>query len=123
MGKTTNPQKLVDLGKLWVKNGGVNLGIKGDLDHVEQGVSYHLGKAELKPNAPSATSARDKAGLTNAASAIDLGKLDKKLANMQAFSRWVVARCMDNPACAMTSSRSSTQPMARRCNGTTVPPM
>ena len=81
MGKTTNPKELVDLGKLWVKNGGVNLGIKGDLDHVEQGVSYHLGKAELKPNAPSATSARDKAGLTNAASA-----------------------------------------MARRCNGTTVPP-
>lgn len=94
MGKTINPPRLTELAKFWTAHGGKNLGIKGDVPHAARGVSYHLGKDELIDTAYSIQSARDRAGLTNAASAIDLGKLDGKLANLRAFSRWLVARCM-----------------------------
>ena len=81
MGKTTNPPRLVELGKFWKAQHGVNLGVIGDTGHVAKGVSYHLGKAELTGDAYSIQSARDKAGLTNAA-----------------FSEWLVARCLADPA-------------------------
>ena len=98
MGKTTNPPRLVELGKFWKAQHGVNLGVIGDTGHVTKGVSYHLGKAELTADAYSIQSARDKAGVTNAASAIDLGKLNGSLVNLRAFSAWLVARCLADPA-------------------------
>jgi hypothetical protein len=97
MGSTVNPPKLVELGRFWTSNGGVNLGIKGDPGHVARGVSYHLGKDELLDTAYSIQSPRDRNGLSNAASAIDLGMLDGSFPNLRAFSRWLVARCMADP--------------------------
>jgi hypothetical protein len=94
VAKTINPAKLVELGKFWTAQSGVNLGVVGDASHIAKGVSYHLGKGQLHPDAPSITLPRDKAGLTNAASAIDLGKLDGSLANLRVFSKWLVARCL-----------------------------
>lgn len=94
MGKTFNPPRLTELAEFWTGHGGKNLGIKGDVPHAARGVSYHLGKDELIDTAYSIQSRRDRDGLTNAASAIDLGKLERRLANLQAFSRWLVARCM-----------------------------
>ena len=98
VGKTTNPPRLVELGKFWKAQGGVNLGIAGDAGHVAKGVSYHLGKDELVETAYSIQLPRDKAGLTNAASAIDLGKLDGSLASLRAFSMWLVASCRADAA-------------------------
>jgi len=98
VGQTTNPPRLVELGKFWKAQHGVNLGVIGDTGHVAKGVSYHLGKAELTADAYSIQNARDKAGLTNAASAIDLGKLNGSLVNLRAFSAWLVARCLADPA-------------------------
>ena len=97
MGTTINPPRLIELGKFWVAQGGVNLGVVGDPKHAAKGVSYHLGKGQLLPTAGSIKLARDKAGLSNAASAIDLGKLDGSLANLRLFSKWLVARCMADP--------------------------
>ena len=48
----------------------VEVGIVGDARHT---YGYHLGKDRLPPNDYSARTARDKAGLTNAASALDIG--------------------------------------------------
>ena len=42
VGKTISPPKLVDLGKFWKAQGGVNLGIKGDTKHIGKGVSYRV---------------------------------------------------------------------------------
>lgn len=98
LGKTISPPKLVDLGRFWKAQGGVNLGIKGDTKHVGKGVSYHLGKDELVATAYSIKLDRDKHGLTSAASAIDLGKLHGTFANLRVFSKWLVAECMASPA-------------------------
>ena len=50
-----------------------NLGIVGDKDHIARGISYHLGRNHLKDGAYSRKSTRDRLGLTNAASAMDIG--------------------------------------------------
>lgn len=50
-----------------------NLGIVGDEAHRRRGVSYHLGRDHLISTAYSRQTARDRAGLTNAASAMDIG--------------------------------------------------
>ena len=55
-------------------------GIVGDTAHQKKGVSYHLGRSQLTTDAYSARTARDKRGLTDAASAIDLGALGGSLA-------------------------------------------
>ena len=89
---TINPPTLQALGAYWTAQGGVNLGVVGDTAHIGKGVSYHLGQDQLSPDAYSIKTARDKAGLSDAASAIDLGKLDGSLANLQAFSRDFVER-------------------------------
>lgn len=94
---TTEPKALRDLQALWVAHGGVPLGIAGDSRHVATGTSYHLGKAELKPGAYSAVLARDVTGLSEAASAIDLGKLHGSYFYLQAFSRWFVKQVQDHP--------------------------
>ena len=91
---TYAPQTLKDLAAYWTAQGGVNLGIVGDADHVAKGVSYHLGKDLLQAGAYSARRPRDIAGLTNAASAIDLGRLDGSYAQLRAFSDWLARRCV-----------------------------
>jgi hypothetical protein len=87
---TYAPQTLKDLMALWQAFGGVNLGIVGDVAHQQKGTSYHLGADDLQAGAYSATLARDRAGLTNAASAVDLGKLGT-YKGLQEFSVWLVA--------------------------------
>jgi len=103
---TYAPRSLLDLGTLWSRFGGVNLGIVADQRHCS---GYHLGKDRIysdcacKPDGTcspgkwskdySVTGARDKAGLTDAASAIDLGKLKGSYDNLYAFSMWLVRQC------------------------------
>jgi hypothetical protein len=89
---TYAPPTITALMAVWTSHGGVNLGIVGDTGHVATGVSYHLGKDQLRAGAYSATLPRDKAGLSNAASACDLGKLGGSLAGLQTFSSWLVAQ-------------------------------
>lgn len=93
---TFAPPTMLELAQLWTDHGGVNLGIVGDADHAARGVSYHLGKDQLVDGAYSAKTARDRAGLTNAASAIDLGRLGGTLINLATFSRWLVQQARAN---------------------------
>jgi len=93
---TYAPATLQTLAKLWTSQGGVNLGVVGDTAHAAKGTSYHLGKDALAPTAYSIQTARDKAGLTNAASAIDLGRLDGTLMNLRKFSVWLVIQARTN---------------------------
>lgn len=96
---TYNPKTLQDLGAYWTRHGGVNLGVVGNAAHTK---GYHLGKDRIYDGSGpglgdkdySVQLPRDKNGLTNAASAIDLGKLDGSLPNLRAFSRDLVKRCM-----------------------------
>ena len=90
---TFAPPTLVTLGKYLVSRGAENLGIKGDAAHVTAGTSYHLGADQLKPGAYSAQLPRDVAGLTNAASAIDVGKVGGTLAGLRELSNWLVKEC------------------------------
>jgi hypothetical protein len=98
----------------------VNLGIVGDTGHVATGVSYHLGKDQLRAGAYSATLPRDKAGLSNAASACDLGKLGGSLAGLQKFSSWLVAQIRAIRRPTATSARSSTRPTGRTSSAGTT---
>ena len=93
---TFAPPTLRDLAAYWVARGGVNLGIVGDTAHATTGVSYHLGRDQLDPTAYSRRTPRDAAGLSLAASAIDLGRLDGSYDRLRAFSRWLVSRARDN---------------------------
>jgi hypothetical protein len=95
---TFAPPTLLELAALWTGSGGVNLGIVGDQSHTAKGTSYHLGRDQLVAGAYSATLARDRAGLSNAASAIDLGKRYGTLAGLQAFSVELVAAIRAEPA-------------------------
>ena len=88
---TYAPDTLRDLGAYWTAHGGVNLGVVGDAGHVGRGVSYHLGADQLTATAYSRVLTRDKQGLTNAASAIDLGKLNGSLTELRKFSVNLVA--------------------------------
>ncbi len=64
------PKTLLDL-DAYLRNHGVpTVGIVGDSGHT---YGYHLGKDRLPSGDYSASLARDRAGLTNAASAIDIG--------------------------------------------------
>jgi hypothetical protein len=96
---TYAPQTLTKLGAYWTSKGGVNLGIVGDLFHV---TGYHLGRDRIYgPHGKggedySVQHPRDKAGLTNAASAIDLGKVDGTYTGLQEFSRWLVKQCQSS---------------------------
>lgn len=87
---TFAPPRLQELAAYWTMEGGVNLGIVGDAGHMDRGVSYHLGRDDLKPDAYSIRTQRDRLGLTDAASAIDLGRLNGTLLQLQRFSRWLV---------------------------------
>lgn len=95
---TYAPASLRDLGSFWAQHGGVNLGVVGNAAHT---IGYHLGHDRIYDGAGpgigdrdySVQHKRDKAGLTNAASAIDLGRLNGSLEELYAFSRWLVAQC------------------------------
>jgi hypothetical protein len=95
---TYAPPTLTALATYWKAQGGVNLGVVGDTGHQQRGVSYHLGKDKLIVGAYSARTARDRAGLTNGASAIDLGRLDGSLGQLRAFSAWLVTQARANKA-------------------------
>jgi hypothetical protein len=103
VAKTTNPPTLDRLGTYWTAQGGVNLGVVGNKKHT---IGYHLGKDRIfDAGGPglghedySVQLERDVTDLTNMASAIDLGKLNGRLANLRSFSRWLVARCLADPA-------------------------
>lgn len=93
---TYAPANLREVQRIWTSHGGVNLGIVGDVAHAQRGTSYHLGKSQLRLDAYSIRTARDRAGLTEAASAVDLGKLDGSFIKLRAFSRWLVTMGQSN---------------------------
>lgn len=68
------------------------LGIVGGPSHVATGTSYHLGEDQLimSKNPYSARTARDLAGLSNAASALDV---DDDLDELRELSTWIVEEC------------------------------
>lgn len=104
------PRSLLDLQSFWIAQGGVSGGIVGSLTTHCKG--YHLGRDRvygacacrpknicqpgLGADDYSVQTARDRAGLSNAASAIDLGRLGGSLTNLYAFSSWLVERCRTN---------------------------
>lgn len=97
---TYAPASITALAKVYTDHGGVNLGIVGNTAHT---VGYHLGRDRIYDGSGpglgdgdySVVLSRDKAGLTNAASALDIGKLNGSLTELQAFSRWLVQRAID----------------------------
>lgn len=94
---TYAPRTLSDLLVYWRAQGGVPLGVVGNKAHTK---GYHLGRDRIYDGSGpglgdadySVQLRRDKAGLSDAASAIDLGRLDGTLGNLREFSRWLVAR-------------------------------
>jgi hypothetical protein len=68
---------------------GSALGIVGDAAHVTTGVSYHLGADQLHSDAYSIRLTRDKAGLSNAASALDIGNFS----GLRNLSKFLVSYC------------------------------
>jgi hypothetical protein len=100
---TYAPAPLAELAAYWTAQGGVSLGIVGNAAHT---AGYHLGRDRIYDGSGpglgdsdySVKLARDRAGLTNAASAIDLGKLDGSLGELRAFSRWLVKHCTESAA-------------------------
>jgi hypothetical protein len=93
------PSPLIALGRYWIRQGGAMLGIVGDATHT---VGYHLGRDRIYDGAGpgrgdddySVKHPRDKYGLSNAAAAIDLGRLDGRYSELYAFSTWLVEQCM-----------------------------
>jgi hypothetical protein len=89
---------LTALGAYWTAKGGVSLGIVGDANHTS---GYHLGRDRIYDGSGpglgdqdySVQLPRDKAGLSGAAAAIDLGKLGWSYKRLYDFSRWLVAEC------------------------------
>lgn len=76
----------------------LGVGIVGDDSHANSGTSYHLGEDALKAGSYSVIeSSRDRNGLSNAASAIDLGWFSfshgGRTHNLRTFSAWLVAQC------------------------------
>lgn len=70
------------------------LGIVGGPSHIQTGTSYHLGADQLKMsrNPYSARTTRDKAGLSNAASAFDItDRIGPPL--LRELSQWLVTQC------------------------------
>ena len=93
---TFAPPPLRALARSWVAQGGVNLGVVGGPRHKS---GYHLGRDRIfRAGGQGAADysiqlPRDKPFLTNAASAIDLGRLNGTLEGLQRFSTWLVERC------------------------------
>ena len=87
------PSRLVDAGSYWQSNGGANLGIVGASSHNS---GYHVGRDRLYgPNGLgdkdySNLIDRDRAGLTDAASALDLGA---GTLDLRGFTAWLFEQC------------------------------
>lgn len=100
---TFAPQELIDLQVYWRAKGGAALGIVGNTAHT---TGYHLGRDRIYDGSGpglgdadySVKTARDRSGLTDAAAAIDLGRLDGSLPKLRDFSKWLVARARANAA-------------------------
>lgn len=102
---TTAPACLMEARALFrdhLKIAPLALGIVGDTAHAEGGDSYHLGADQIRDRNGRDRysvdeSPRDKAGLTNFASALDIGEFEArvggKVHNLRSFSMWLVARC------------------------------
>ena len=89
-----NPRTLQDLGAYWTGQGGVNLGVVGDTGHtvgLSPGPGPYLRPTGQGDDDYSVKHPRDSAGLSGAASAIDLGRLNGELSELYAFSRWLVS--------------------------------
>lgn len=87
---TKAPESIEELATFWDERDGRNLGIVGDVKHKQRGTSYHLGKSDLIAGAYSTKLRRDRKGLTESASALDLGKLHKRIGKLRKFSTWLV---------------------------------
>jgi hypothetical protein len=77
------------------------VGIVGDTAHAATGSSYHLGKSNLRSDSYSIVeSSRDRNGLTDAASALDVGEFSHRAGGrthtLRTFSAWLVAQCQAN---------------------------
>lgn len=75
-----------------------DMGIIGDTAHARSGTSYHLGKSNLKPDSYSIVeSSRDRKGLDDAASALDIGNfslvVNGKTHNRATLAAWLVKQC------------------------------
>jgi hypothetical protein len=90
---TFAPGTIIAAAKVMTDHGFANAGIVGNAAHVAVGTSYHLGKSQLISTAYSIALARDKAGCTEAAAALDVSRGSRTLAELQAWSRWLVAQC------------------------------
>lgn len=101
---TTAPQNLRTVRALLLEHLGphglasLEVGIVGDTAHTKQGNSYHLGLPEQSKTGYAATeSPRDKAGLSEFASALDVGTFSVRSGgsthNLISFSKWCVAQC------------------------------
>ncbi len=94
---TYAPGSIAAAAKVWTDHGGTNLGIVGDAAHTW---GYHCGRDRLFSatghgwDDVSVRTARDRAGLTDAASALDLGHTDKRV--LRAFTGWLIDRCRAN---------------------------
>lgn len=76
----------------------LEVGIVGDVNHIG---GYHVGKAQVKRNAEGTItdysvveSSRDRAGLSEFASALDVGTFAYKTHNLRTFSLWCVEQCI-----------------------------
>lgn len=98
---TYAPASLKALATYWMSRGGVNLGIVGDAAHQAR-ASYHNGRdvitkyGRTRETDYTIRTDRDWRGLTDAASAIDLGQLQGSYRGLREFSSWLVARCRIN---------------------------
>jgi len=91
---TYAPANLRKLNAYWKAQGGLSGGIVGDTAHAAKGTSYHLGKSQLRADAYSRQTPRDRAGLSEAASAIDLSHARKRV--LRDFSVWLVEQARAN---------------------------
>jgi len=109
------PATIVELETYWRSKKGASGGIVGNQKHCG---GYHLGKDRIfgtcacKPDGVNCVAgkgwadnslrdARDRAGLTNAASALDLGRLNDSLPQLWKFSAWLAGQCLAKaPDCA-----------------------
>lgn len=102
------PATIIELETYWRSKGGAALGIVGNQKHCG---GYHLGRDRIysscacKPDGVNCVAgkgdadnslrdARDRAGLTNAASALDLGRLNDSLPRLWEFSAWLADQCL-----------------------------
>lgn len=89
------PKTITAAAAVWTKHGGLNSGIVGNAAHK---YGYHIGKDRIYSAAGqhgadySVSHPRDKAGLSNAASALDLGHANKAI--LRKFSVWLVNQCI-----------------------------